>query len=780
MLTLLGEHLTHAEIGARLFISARTVESHVASLRRKLGIADRRGLIRFAAAHRYRRSEPVRVPVLQSPLSSFVGRVAERAALAGALAESRLVSAVGPGGVGKTRLALTVAAEVADRFAGGTWCVDLVPVTDPAMVVAAVVAAVGLAEPPGSLPEDVLVAGLAGDPVLLVLDNCEHVVNAVAVLVERLLSQCRQLTVLVTSRVRLVVPFEHVYLVPGLTLPDPERSAGDADDGSDHGEEEGDAVALFVERAAAAGYGQPQAQDRRRISALCRALDGVALAIELAAARVPTLGLDGLEAGLVDPLGLLIGGARLQARHRSLQDTLDWSYRLLDPVDQAVLRRLSVFATTFSANAAAAVTGFLPLDPHQVAAALARIADHNLLVAMPGSAGTRYRSLETIRQYGARQLGADEREARIRHLQWCLRAAVELERTHADDLDVWRAAFDTVVDDLRAALSWSASQADERRDAHRIALALARLLFRRGRMGEAQHRYEQAASLTDDNRTAAARLECAAAVAKCRVAGNDALRLDRAAAGAALRAGDHATAAVAFARSADLVVRFRGMFAELPPPESRQALLAAARAYSDGDTRAEIGILTAEAKTSDLRDPVCTELVDRAVDRARQADDPLLESAALDALMAVNISQGYIVEAARIARHRIELLAPLPLRPTTAFELKDALHGAVYTSIGAGDLSSARRYADRQLCLPFLHEESDLACEELLAPTALTGDWAQLLVVAAQFKQGWQQAGRPRAPGRGMGPAAVAMVHGLRDDDTARAEWLAILAAIRP
>jgi len=145
----------------------------------------------------------------------------------------------------------------------------------------------------------------------------------------------------------------------------------------------------------------------------------------------------------------------------------------------------------------------------------------------------------------------------------------------------------------------------------------------------------------------------------------------------------------------------------------------------------------------------------------------------------MNISGGDVVEGAAIARRRVELLTSLRLDPATAFELKDALHAAVYTAIGAGDLASALRYAKQQLRLPWLHEERDLAGEELLAPAALTGAWDEVFPAAEQFRQGWRRAGRPRAPGRGMGPAAVAMVHGLRGEDDARAEWLAVLAAIR-
>jgi len=266
VLALLGDHLSHAEIAARLFISVRTVESHVASLRRKLGAGSHRDLVRLAAGYRAAGAgrEPA-APRLPFPLTSFVGRDSERAALAAALGTSRLVSATGPGGIGKTRLALAVAADLAARYTGGTWYADLVPVADPALLASAVLADAGLGESSARSAEDVLAAAVGERRALLLLDNCEHLVNAVAMLTERLLSACPHLAVLVTSRVRLVVPHETVYAVPGLSVPPP-------------GQEGGDAAALFAQRAAAAGAPLPAGTSGSRATAICRALGGMPLA----------------------------------------------------------------------------------------------------------------------------------------------------------------------------------------------------------------------------------------------------------------------------------------------------------------------------------------------------------------------------------------------------------------------------------------------------------------------------------------------------------------------
>ncbi|HEX2361743.1 MAG TPA: LuxR C-terminal-related transcriptional regulator, partial [Jiangellaceae bacterium] len=210
VLAALGEHLSNAEIGAKLFISVRTVESHVSSLLRKLDATDRRELADLAA--RMTQGDGTHVATsIPSPLTSFVGRASERTALAQALREHRQVTAVGPGGVGKTRLALAVIAEAADSFAGGVWFVDLVPVSEPDMVGSAVAAALGIGEQQGQSTEATIARSLARGDTLLILDNCEHVLDGVAPLVERLLSDCPRLTVLATSRARLTVPFEWVF-----------------------------------------------------------------------------------------------------------------------------------------------------------------------------------------------------------------------------------------------------------------------------------------------------------------------------------------------------------------------------------------------------------------------------------------------------------------------------------------------------------------------------------------------------------------------------------------
>ncbi|MBF6346652.1 ATPase [Nocardia cyriacigeorgica] len=762
VLSLVGQHLSNAEIGARLFISVRTVESHVSSLLRKLEVPDRRALA-HRAAQPQADAHPQPAPALPKPLTSFIGRARERAELSRLITEQRQVSAVGPGGVGKTRLALAVAADAAAAFPDGVWFVDLVPITSPDIcVVAGTVAfALGLGEQPGRGMDESVLAALADRQALLILDNCEHVLDGVAPFIERLLAACPRMTVLATSRARLMVPFERVYPVAPMSL----AGAGTSD-----------AVELFMDRAAASGW-PPNNALRDQVCAFCERLDGVALAIELAAARWTTLGLDGLDAGLSDQLRMLSGGSRAEDRHRSVRAALDWSHDLLDPDDRLLLRRISVFMKSFTVQAAARVGG---LDLGVAADGLARLAEQSLLVVAATANGTEYRALETIRQYGMERLtqAGELIDTRSRHLRWCLAEAEALDVIGPD----WRSRFDRVADDFRAAMAWAADRPEQRTDTRELAERMARLCFTRNLIGESQMRYEQAAALADDAAVAASMLRQAAGAAGCQLRGEDMDRLHREAAEAARRCGDSAGAACDLATAAADSYRFAGKFVRVLPPAESLALIAEARELAGDDPRAQAAIALAEAGrmlTENLtgqhpHGEVVPEILARAehaVDLAQRTGDPLAFSAALDTLAGVQSWAGDTFGAAATTLRRMAVLDTAPRTPAATHELIEALGEATEASLGAGDLPGARRWARQLADHPLLAEVGHRATSWLLVTDALAGDVEQVHIHSVRFLDSWQRAGSPARSLLGPAMAGVAMIHDLRDDQDAHAEW---------
>ncbi|GAA2472501.1 hypothetical protein GCM10010198_19950 [Nocardia seriolae] len=782
VLALVGQHRSNAEIAAQLFISVRTVETHVSSLLRKIGVADRRALAARAAefvqaedSGAAGRVAPAGVMALPAPPTSFVGRERERGALREAVRAHRQVTALGPGGVGKTRLALAVAADLAGEFTGGAWFVDLVPVTDPAMAGAAVARALGLGEQQGRSLEDSVPAALGERRVLLVLDKCEHLRDGVAPFIENLLAQCANVTVLATSRARLMVPFEQVFPVPPLSL----------------GDDSADAVALFSDRAAALGW-PVDFEQLDQVREICGRLDGLALAIELAAARLPTLGLDGLGASLADPLRLLVGGRRADERHQSVRAMLDWSQALLTAEDRCVLRRVAVFVAPFTAADAMAVAGSPDLDPIAVADGLGRLTEQSLLTVVRSARGTRYRALETIRQYEREELAAagEIDEVLVRHLNWCAATADRLVADPAPATREWRSAFDAAADDMRAALTWAAALPERRVDAHALAISLARLTFTRNLIGESQRRYEQAATLTDDPVASAAALRSAAEVAGCRMCGGDMYRLYRAAAETIGGAGDSAASARDLATAAITVYRMSDTFTRPVAAGEAAALLSRARELAGVDPAAlaavalaECGVASADLARTDLPESetpatVAISLARRAVELADGTGDPLARSAALDALTAAQLWYGDVFAAADTTRRRVALLTAMPLTPASALERVNALSEAADIGIGVGDLQGARRWAEQLSDLPLLAERGDFATSALLVVDALLGNLDEVLAGSGRFVDSWELSGRPAVPGLAPAAAAVAMAHGLRGDDAARAEWLAIVDAL--
>jgi predicted ATPase len=330
--------------------------------------------------------------------SSFVGRDAELARTDEALRESRVVTLTGVGGVGKTRLALQAAGLALPRFRDGAWLCELQMVRDPARVVDAVATVLDVSVRSGRTLEEALVEFLRGKQMMLVLDNAEHLLDAVAELVELLERSCAGLVVLVTSREGLAVGGERVLPVPSLPAPSPGAGAEAAT--------AADAVRLFVERARAVDpdFALSDANVASVVE-VCRRLDGVPLAIELAAARVSTMTLAELAAGLDRRFAILAGGRRRAVqRHQTLRAAIDWSYELLSDCERRLLVRMAVFAGGCTRSAAEHVCGGQPLSAGQVFDALASLVAKSLVVAQREGAEARYRLLETIREYGEERL----------------------------------------------------------------------------------------------------------------------------------------------------------------------------------------------------------------------------------------------------------------------------------------------------------------------------------------------------------------------------------------
>jgi serine/threonine-protein kinase PknK len=339
-------------------------------------------------------------------LTSLVGRAVAVGEVAGLLDECRLVTVTGPGGVGKTRLAGEVAGRVASRFADGVWLVELAGVTDPARVPSAVAAVLGVRELPGVPVSDSLAAVLANRQMLLVLDNCEHVVVAVAELCGALLPAADDMRVLATSREPVGVSGETRYRLPPLALPAPGDEAGGSD-----------AMALFADRARRVDmHFSLSGESGPVVARLVQRLDGMPLAIELAAARVEALGVTQLLDRLDERFGLLVGGDRLAAaRHRSLAATVEWSYQLLSEQEQRVFRQVSVFPAPFTLEGAQAVAG-AAAGPVTL-----RLVDCSLLAPpRTGPDGrARYLMLDTLRGYGAGRLAdCGERPGAAAALAW--------------------------------------------------------------------------------------------------------------------------------------------------------------------------------------------------------------------------------------------------------------------------------------------------------------------------------------------------------------------------
>jgi predicted ATPase/class 3 adenylate cyclase/DNA-binding CsgD family transcriptional regulator len=378
-------------------------------------------------------------------LTSFIGRQSEIQELHQIVEDTRLVTLAGAGGAGKTRLAVELAAQLADEFPGGVWYVDLAPITNPGVVPATTARTLGLPDQPGRSTMDVLLTFFGDSKVILLLDNCEHLLDACGRMIAELLSACPRLTMLTTSREPIGVAGELTWRVPSLSLAD-------------------EAIELFTDRARRARPDFAVSDDNVELVAeICRRLDGMPLAIELAAARVRALTLSQMVDSLHDRFRLLTGGARTAVRRQqTLRASVDWSHALLTEPERILFRRLAVFMGGFDLDSAQAVGGSTEIERYLLLDQLSLLVDKSLVVAEDVRGAMRYRLLETVRQYALERLGeSGEADAvRLRHRDHYASLASRLDTpTHAGyaELGDWAAIE---IDNLRAASAWSLETSD--------------------------------------------------------------------------------------------------------------------------------------------------------------------------------------------------------------------------------------------------------------------------------------------------------------------------------
>jgi predicted ATPase/DNA-binding CsgD family transcriptional regulator len=415
---------------------------------------------------------------LPAEMSSLVGRGPQLAAVLDSLRTARVVTLTGPGGCGKTRLSLRAAALAADGFGDGARLVELASLTDSALVPASVAEALGVPERDATDPVAGIVRALADRELLIVLDNCEHVLGSAGRVVVMLAGQCPQVRILATSRERLDVPGEFVFPVPPLGLPE---------DGSAGAVAASEAGGLFVARARAVSPGFTLTDgNAAAVAEVCARLDGMPLAIELAAARCPALGPAQLAARLEGHPGLLVGGAARPGRHRSLEALVSWSYELLNEAERRLLARLSVLRGGFDLEMAERVAGGEPVAPEAIAGLLAGLAGKSLVQVHDGAV-IRYSLLETVRQFAAGQLAAsgEETAVHVRLLEWALEVAGSVEAAlPGAEGSSWSSQMSAGQASLRAALSWALGGA-EPEAGRELAARLARWWIATGRYSEA-------------------------------------------------------------------------------------------------------------------------------------------------------------------------------------------------------------------------------------------------------------------------------------------------------
>jgi non-specific serine/threonine protein kinase len=666
---------------------------------------------------------------LPAQISSFVGREAQLAELRRLMRKARLITLTGPGGAGKTRLALRLASDVLDRHPDGVWLVDLASLNDPRLLEQTVASACGVREVPRRRMYDLLVQHLASRRTLLILDSCEHLVDPCADLVGRLMRSCPNLTFLVTSREPLGVPGELIWRTPSLSLPKAEEG--------EHLELilESEAVRLYVERAQLSqpGFDLARTGSTFAVAQICTRLEGMPLAIELAASLTRMMTAQEILERLRDRFLLLSGGRRgALPRHQTLRQTVDWSYGLLSPDEKVLLARLSVFAGGFNLAAAEAVAPADQPVPGGVMAVLSRLVDKSLVSAdAVGSARTRYRMLDTIREYALEKLQhgdeADARRLMARYyVDYCTRAANGL---RGGDPLPWLTQLDEEQANIRLALGWSVIEQPD--DALRIAAAMGFYWHQRGQFIEGAEWLGQALELPPSSPEA--RVNALWSRSRIRQ-----------------RSGDYAGArrdaeeAADLCRSLDLPAELSGALTilglvsgvegdERSAERYHQEALELSRRQNHRESIARslnnLGLIAA-ARGDHLRGKT---LLEEAADQLRLAGSPTITSGILDSLARINLLMGDHAAARAGYTKSLEL----SMRLGDTFFVAECLEGLALLAMAENDAartlklvaaSSVLRQANGARPMPDFQMHVDhgvAAAREQLGPQGSDDAWEQ-------------------------------------------------------
>jgi predicted ATPase/DNA-binding winged helix-turn-helix (wHTH) protein len=620
----------------------------------------------------------------------LIGRDGELAEIAGLLAHERLVTIVGPGGVGKTRLAIAAGWRTADDFPDGVWLVDLAPLSDPSLVVSAVATALDLTRGGGQLSAALIASTLRDRRLLLILDNCEHLVGASAALTETLIEGAPGLTILATSQESLRLDAERVYQLDPLALP-PQG----ADDIARYG-----AADLFAHRARAvdrrfelSGANAPTVTD------ICRRLDGMPLALEMAAARVPSLGLEGLRASLEARLQVLSAGLRTSdVRHQTLRGAVAWSIGLLDETEAVVFRRLGVFSGGCSLESAAAVVAAGELDRWVVADALARLVDKSVVV-LERTEPARYRLLETLRLYAQELIEASGEQDRLaeyhaRHVRLLFAPARQAWQTTPEP--EWQAIYLPERDNFRSALGWALADPGRFDLAVELTASAGFMWYEWGLVDEGRRTMMRVIAGLDDSGpsvSAAAILRDAADLLGLSAQYDEALALVERAAATSRRVGDDLGLARANIAIANLRMR-QGR----PPSEAAALMVGVCATLSAGGHKRSLSGARIVLGNIARQQQDFAEAVDNfnlAVELAGELKNVRQAQAAMLSLASTEFSRGDIERAIALGRETVNSSRPLPQRTY----IETALENLASFLLAADRIEETRAVAEEALAL---------------------------------------------------------------------------------